>query len=114
LIISSTKNATTIVIDISYYSSLAIFPRICQYTGNIALGEIIDMTSIRYPRRLQPTRLNAKQRLHALLRENSSLKPQELAQTIGCTPASARIWKSTFFAKQYPTAADEAKSDARK
>jgi hypothetical protein len=71
------------------------------------------MTSIRYPRRLQPTRLNAKQRLHALLRENSLLKPQELAQTIGCTPAAARIWKSTFFAKQYPTVADEAKSNSK-
>ncbi|GCE08321.1 AsnC family protein [Dictyobacter aurantiacus] len=59
------------------------------------------MTSNRYPRRWQPTKLNAKQRLHALLRENPSLTPQELARAVGCTTASARIWKSTFFAKNY-------------
>ncbi|GHO89322.1 hypothetical protein [Dictyobacter formicarum] len=67
------------------------------------------MTSNRYPRRWQPTKLNAKQRLHALLRENPSLSPQELARIVGCTPASARIWKSTFFAKNY-TLDEEQKS----
>jgi hypothetical protein len=71
------------------------------------------MTSIRYPRRLQPTRLNAKQRLHALLRENISLNAEELARIVGCTPASARIWKSTFFAKQYPTWEEETRPKAR-
>ena len=71
------------------------------------------MASIRYPRRLQPTRLNAKQRLHALLRENTSLNSEELARIVGCTPASARIWKSTFFAKEYPTQEEETSIQAR-
>ncbi|GCE31477.1 hypothetical protein KDA_69610 [Dictyobacter alpinus] len=65
------------------------------------------MTSNRSPRRWQPTRLNAKQRLHTLLRENPALSPQELARLVGCTPASARIWKGTFFAKSYTNDADE-------
>lgn len=70
------------------------------------------MPSNRYPTRWQPTRLNAKQRLHALLRENPELDPQELARRIGCTLACARIWKGTFFAKSYPLDSEEASSQA--
>ncbi len=61
------------------------------------------MSKPRYPTRIQPTRLNAKQRIHALLRQDSSLTPRELAIMVGCTTAYARVWKKNFFAAPYPT-----------
>ncbi|GER90441.1 hypothetical protein KDW_46030 [Dictyobacter vulcani] len=70
------------------------------------------MLQNRYPTRWQPTRLNAKQRLHALLRENPELDPQELARQVGCTLACARIWKGTFFAKTYALDLEETPAQA--
>jgi hypothetical protein len=64
------------------------------------------MSKPRYPTRIQPTRLNAKQRIHALLRQDSSLTPRALALMVGCTTAYARVWKKNFFADPYPIEAD--------
>ena len=60
------------------------------------------MSKPRYPTRIQPTRLNAKQRIHTLLRQDSSLTPRELALAVGCTTAYAQVWKKNFFATPYP------------
>jgi hypothetical protein len=65
------------------------------------------MSKPRYPTRIQPTRLNAKQRIHALLRQDSSLTPRQLALAVGCTTAYARVWKKNFFATPYPLETDE-------
>lgn len=47
---------------------------------------------------LKPT---AKQRIHALLRQNPSLNIQQLSRLVGCTGAYARIWRHNFFAPGY-------------
>jgi hypothetical protein len=58
------------------------------------------MIRYRTPIRLRPTRLNAKQKIHALLRQDPERSPADLARTVGCTTAYARIWKKNFFAKR--------------
>ena len=50
-----------------------------------------------YQRRLQRKR-TAKQRIHELLRENTLLTVEQLAQAVGCPRAYARIWRKNFFA----------------
>jgi len=47
---------------------------------------------------LKPT---AKQRIHALLRRDPALSSHQLAKTVGCTTAYARIWRRNFFAPTY-------------
>ncbi|WP_220206557.1 hypothetical protein [Reticulibacter mediterranei] len=49
-----------------------------------------------YQRRLMKKR-TAKQRIHELLRENTLLTVEQLAQTVGCPRAYARIWRKNFF-----------------
>lgn len=48
--------------------------------------------------RFPATIRTAKQRIHALLRQDPMLSSQQLARTVGCTGAYARIWRRNFFA----------------
>jgi hypothetical protein len=48
----------------------------------------------RFPVRVR----TAKQRIHALLRDDPMLNSQQLASSVGCTGAYARIWRRNFFA----------------
>jgi hypothetical protein len=48
--------------------------------------------------RFPSTIRTAKARIHALLRQNPMMSSQQLARTVGCTGAYARIWRRNFFA----------------
>lgn len=47
--------------------------------------------------RFQVRRRTAKQQIHALLREDALMTTEQLAQTVGCPRAYARIWRRNFF-----------------
>jgi hypothetical protein len=48
--------------------------------------------------RWRTTRWTPKQRIHQLLRRDPTLTVEQLAQTVGCTRAYARIWLRNFYA----------------
>jgi hypothetical protein len=43
----------------------------------------------------------AKQRIHSMLRRDPALSSHQLASTVGCTTAYARIWRRNFFSPAY-------------
>lgn len=51
--------------------------------------------------RWRMTRWTPKQRIHQLLRRDPTLTVEQLAQTVGCTRAYARIWQRNFYAPGY-------------
>ncbi len=51
--------------------------------------------------RWRTTHWTAKQRIHQLLRRDPTLTVEQLAQTVGCTKAYARVWLQNFYAPGY-------------